>query len=92
MIFSKVSLTDEKKDSSQLGKVVEATEIPNKTILSKAKLYEYRPPKFFADYAVTGFNNSAIAYQQISALWRRCRPIYLSNGNDFNGIIRLGHI
>ena len=24
----------------------------------KARVFEYRPPKYFVDYAVTGFNNS----------------------------------
>lgn len=81
---------DEKKDSSQVGKVVEATVIPEKTILSKARLYEYRPPKFFADYAVTGFNNSVLPLNKFQPYGGGAGPIYLSNGSDFNGILRLG--
>src|SRR5439155_20159192 len=45
---------NDKKDTSttaatpsQIGKVFEAQELPVDPILKKAKLYEYRPPKFF---------------------------------------------
>lgn len=87
--FFQSGFENEKKDSSQLGKVVDATEIPAKTILSKAKLYEYRPPKFFADYAVTGFSNSVLAVNKFQP-YSGGGPIYLSNNGDFNGLIRVG--
>ncbi|MEI9946242.1 MAG: hypothetical protein WDN26_18725 [Chitinophagaceae bacterium] len=83
--FFQSGFDDEKKDSSKLGKVVETTVIPEKTILQKAKLYEYRPPKFFADYAVTGFNNSVLAINRFQPYGGGGGPIRLSNGNDFNG-------
>lgn len=88
--FFQNEFDDEKKDSMQVGKVVEATVIPEKTILGKAKLYEYRPPKFFADYAVTGFNNSVLPLNKFQPYGGGAGPIYLSNGSDFNGILRLG--
>lgn len=88
--FFQSEFADEKKDTSQLGKVIEAEALPQPTILSKAKLYEYRPPKFFADYAVTGFNNSVLAVNKFQPYGYGAGPIYQSNGNDFNGIIRLG--
>jgi Tol biopolymer transport system component len=87
--FFQSEFGDEKKDSTQLGKVVEVTEITEPTILRKAKLYEYRPPKFFADYAVTGFNNSVLAVNKFQP-FTGGGPVYLSNGGDFNGLIRLG--
>jgi hypothetical protein len=87
--FFQSEFGDEKKDSTQLGKVVEATQVTEPTILRKAKLYEYRPPKFFADYAVTGFNNSVLAVNKFQP-FTGGGPIYLSNGGDFNGLIRLG--
>jgi hypothetical protein len=88
--FFQSEFDNEKKDSSQVGKVVETTEIKQPTILSKAKLYEYRPPKFFADYAVTGFNNSSLPINKFQPYGGGAGPIYLSNGNDFNGLIRFG--
>lgn len=87
--FFQSEFENEKRDTTQLGKVVEATEIPQETILSKAKLYEYRPPKFFADYAVTGFNNSVLVVNKFQP-FTGGGPITLSNGSDFNGMIRLG--
>ncbi|MEO8403883.1 MAG: hypothetical protein ABI480_04795 [Chitinophagaceae bacterium] len=88
--FFQSEFGNEKPDSSKLGKVIEATEIPKETLLKKAKLYEYRPPKFFADYAVTGFNNSVLAVNKFQPYGGGAGPIYLSNGTDFNGLIRLG--
>ena len=88
--FFQSEFANEKKDTTQLGKVIEAEALPQPTILSKAKLYEYRPPKFFADYAVTGFNNSVLAVNKFQPYGGGAGPIYLSNGNDFNGLIRLG--
>lgn len=88
--FFQSEFADEKKDTTQLGRVIEAEALAAPTILSKAKLYEYRPPKFFADYAVTGFNNSVLAVNKFQTYGGGAGPIYLSNGNDFNGLIRLG--
>jgi len=58
-------------------------------ILKKAKVFEYRPPKYFVDYAVTGFNNTVFGtrYQPYAG---GAGPIQLSNGDDFNGLIRMG--
>jgi len=88
--FFQSEFEDEKKDSTQLGKVVESTEIAETPILSKAKLYEYRPPKYFTDYVVTGFNNSVLAVNKFQAYGGGAGPIYQSNGTDFNGMIRMG--
>jgi hypothetical protein len=59
-------------------------------VLRKAKLYEYRPPKFFADYVVTGFTNSVLAVNKFQTYGGGAGPIYMSNGSDFNGIVRMG--
>jgi hypothetical protein len=88
--FFQNEFQDEKKDSSQMGNVVESVELPVKeAVLRKAKLFEYRPPKFFNDYLVSGFNNNVLVtrYQ----LYRGgAGPINLSNGNPFNGMLRVG--
>lgn len=88
--FFQSEFENEKKDSTQVGKVVESTPLPEETLLKKAKLYEYRPPKYFADYAVTGFNNSVLVVNKFQPYAGGAGPIYLSNGNDFNGMLRLG--
>ena len=36
------------------------TEVVKESILKNAKVYEYRPPKFFNDYLVSGFNNNVL--------------------------------
>ncbi|MBD0333057.1 MAG: hypothetical protein ICV66_10400, partial [Chitinophagaceae bacterium] len=77
-------------DSSQLGKVFDAVEIPNETILSKAKLFEYRPPKFFNDYVVAALNNTVFAVNKYQPYAGGEGPIDPSNGNDLNGLIRMG--
>jgi hypothetical protein len=88
--FFQNEFANEKKDSSQLGKVVTTDEIPNaQTILKKARLFEYRPPKYFIDYAVTGFNNSVFG-TSFQPYANGSGPVQLSNGDDFNGLIRMG--
>src|SRR6187549_2306743 len=79
-----------KKDSTQIGNVVESTVVPGKEpVLKDAKLFEYRPPKFFNDYVVAGFNNNVLItrYQTYAG---GSGPIQLANGDPFNGMIRVG--
>lgn len=77
-------------DSSQVGKVFDAVELPTvEPVLTKAKLFEYRPPKFFNDYLVSGFNNNVLV-SRYQPYGNGSGPIYLSNGNPFNGILRVG--
>jgi hypothetical protein len=73
-----------------LGNVVESVELPTKEpVLRNAKLFEYRPPKFFNDYVVSGFNNNVLItrYQTYAG---GSGPINLSNGDPFNGLLRVG--
>ncbi|NBY25432.1 MAG: hypothetical protein EBQ65_07150 [Chitinophagaceae bacterium] len=55
----------------------------------KNKIFEYRPPKFFNDYLVSGFNNNVLVtrYQPYQGGYG---PITLSNNNPLNGIVRIG--
>jgi hypothetical protein len=59
-------------------------------VLKKAKLYEYRPPKYFTDYVVAGFNNTVFTVNKFQPYGGGAGPIYLSNGNSFNGMVRMG--
>jgi hypothetical protein len=88
--FFENEFKNEKKDSTQLGDVVESVEVPAKeTVLGTAKLFEYRPPKFFNDYVVSGFNNNVLI-TRYQAYANGAGPIQLSNGDPFNGILRVG--
>jgi hypothetical protein len=87
--FFNSGFNDEKTDSSKLGQVVTAQVSRKEPVLKKAKVYEYRPPKFFNDYLVSGFNNSVLV-SRFQPYQGGNGPIQLSNGNPFNGIIRVG--
>ncbi|MBI1342952.1 MAG: hypothetical protein GC171_08465 [Terrimonas sp.] len=77
--------------ASKEGKVVMVTEVPvaEPSVLKTAKVFEYRPPKFFNDYIVSGFNNNVLVtrYQPYAG---GSGPIRLSNSNSFNGMLRVG--
>ncbi|MEI9811036.1 MAG: hypothetical protein WDO16_25885 [Bacteroidota bacterium] len=89
--FFQNEFQNEKPDTnSKTGRVIESTEIVRTTVLKKARVFEYRPPKFFADYVVTGFSNSVLAVNKFQPYGGGAGPIYMSNGNDFNGLIRMG--
>jgi len=76
-----------KADSTKPA-IIEEDEKTN--VLKKAKLYEYRPPKYFTDYVVSGFNNTVLTVNKFQPYGGGAGPIYGSNGNDFNGLIRMG--
>jgi hypothetical protein len=69
---------------------VVAEEDEKENVLKKAKLYEYRPPKYFTDYVVSGFNNTVLTVNKFQPYGGGAGPIYASNGNDFNGMLRMG--
>ncbi len=82
--------SDDKPDSTVVGRVIESVDVEEDPVLKKARLYEYRPPKFFADYVVTGFNNTVLPVNKFQPFTGGKSPVSLSNGGDFNGLIRLG--
>jgi hypothetical protein len=83
---------NDKKDTatSQPGRVVEPVNEGPEPVLRKAKLYEYRPPKYFTDYVVAGFNNTVFTINKYQLYAGGFGPVYLSNSNPFNGIVRMG--
>lgn len=87
--FFNSGFEDEKSDSSKLGKIVPADVVVKESVLKKAKIWEYRPPKFFNDYLVSGFNNNVLV-TRYQAYQGGNGPVQLSNGNPFNGILRVG--
>jgi hypothetical protein len=88
--FFNTGFENEKPDSSKLGKVVTSEIITKESVLKKAKVYEYRPPKFFNDYLVSGFNNNVLITRFQPYGGPPQSPIQLSNGDPLNGIIRVG--
>ncbi|MFI5129566.1 MAG: hypothetical protein ACHQFX_06225 [Chitinophagales bacterium] len=88
--FFQNEFQNDRDTSSKKGTIVESEQIARLPVLRKAKLYEYRPPKFFADYVVTGFTNSVFPVNKFQPFGGGAGPIYLSNGSDFNGLIRMG--
>ena len=81
---------NEKKDTaSNMGKDFNG-EVPGKpSVLSTAKLFAYKPPKFATDYLVSGFNNSVLV-NRYQAFQNGQGPIQLSSSTPLNGIIRIG--
>lgn len=90
--FFNTGFENEKSDSTKTAAANnQGTEEPEKEpVLKKARVFEYRPPKFFTDYVVTGFNNTVIVQNKFQPYAGGAGPIYLSNGNAFNGLIRMG--
>jgi hypothetical protein len=80
----------EKGDSSQLGKVFESTEIGEEPVLKKAKVFAYQPPKFFNDYVAAGLNNTSLAVNRFQPYANGSGPVRPANGNDINGLVRVG--
>jgi hypothetical protein len=88
--FFQTEFDKEKEDSSNVGKVVGTQDVTPETVLSKAKLFEYRPPKFFNDYVVAGLNNTVFVINKYQPYAGGQGPVDPSNGNDLNGLIRMG--
>jgi hypothetical protein len=81
---------DEKKDTASNMRKDFNGEVPGKpSVLSTAKLFAYKPPKFATDYLVSGFNNSVLV-NRYQAYQYGQGPIQLSSSTPLNGIIRIG--
>ena len=88
--FFNTGFDEEKKDSAQTGKTTGSEVEVRETVLKKAKVYEYRPPKYFMDYLVSGFNNVVLPQNKFQPYGGGRGPIYMSNNGSFNGLIRMG--
>lgn len=78
------------EDSSQLGRVFNAEPLNEEPVLRKAKLFEYRPPKFFNDYVVAGLNNTVYLANKYQPYGGGAGPITLSGGSEVTGLVRMG--
>ena len=77
---------DERRDTANRNYNGETSE-PG--VLSKAKLYPYKPLKFATDYIVAGFNNNVLG-TRYQAYQGGAGPITLTSNNQLDGTIRLG--
>ena len=80
--------TEFEHDSTAAVTMQELQEYKKPSPLENAKIYDYRR-KFSSEYVVTGFNNQVLVnrYQPYA---HGAGPIYLSNADILNGIIRMG--
>jgi hypothetical protein len=77
----------ETKDSAGVP-IAAVPELPKESPLDNAKIYDYRK-KYSSDYVVAGFNNQVLV-NRFQPYAGGAGPIYLSNADVLNGIIRLG--
>jgi hypothetical protein len=82
---------NEKKDSSQVGRVLPGQPV-TESVLTRAKIFEYRPRKFFNDYVVAGLNNTQFVVNKYQPYQGGIGPIDPANGNQLNGLIRMGTV
>jgi hypothetical protein len=82
---------DKEKDTTKPVQVAPAPQPVQESVLSTAKLFEYRPPKFFNDYVVAGLNNTTYVINKYQP-YTGTGPIDPANGNDLNGLIRMGTV
>ncbi len=77
---------NEKPDSSV--RITDEGHVKN-DVLQKAKLYPYKPAKFYADYVSAGINNNILInrYQPYSG---GQGPIMLSSSTVIDGLVKLG--
>jgi len=88
--FFQSEFANEKKDSSRMKNEVAAVEeTENEAVLKAAKLYPYKPPKFYIENAAAGFNNSILInrYEPYSG---GTGPIQLNSSNPLNLLTRIG--
>ncbi len=78
---------NEKKDTTV--KIYDVKDIENGEVLKKAKLFPYKPPKFYVEDVAAGFNNSVLI-NRYQAYGGGSGPIMLNSGTPLNGLVRLG--
>ena len=88
--FFNTGFDNEKTDSTKTGKMAGAEAAVKESALKKARVFEYRPPKYFMDYLVSGFNNVVFVQNKFQPYAGGSGPINLSNNNALNGLIRMG--
>ncbi|MEI9933820.1 MAG: hypothetical protein WDM71_03000 [Ferruginibacter sp.] len=82
--------SNEKPDTGSLiGKVFNAEAPGKKGVLENAKLYTYKPPKFYVDYGSVSISNDVL-FNTYQTYQGGQGPINLNSDNSINGIFRMG--
>jgi hypothetical protein len=81
--------TEFSKDSTINNSTVNKQEKEHVEVLRTAKLFRYKPPKFYVETGAAGFNNSILVnrYQRYTG---GGGPIMLNSSTPLNGLIRVG--
>ncbi len=87
--FFNSEFSNEKSDTVAKKQKEQEEIVAKESVLKKAKLYEYRPPKFFNDYLVTGFNNNVLV-TRFQPFTGGVAPVQLSNNDPLSGMTRVG--
>jgi hypothetical protein len=80
---------NEKQDSSLVGKVFSAEDPTKETILKKAKLYVYKPVKFYVDYGSIGLDNNVL-FDQYQKYQNGQGPIQMGSSTPINAQLNVG--
>lgn len=76
--------------TSLLGSIFNATDDPVQTdVLAKAKLFTYKPPKFYTESGSATFSNNVLL-NRFQAYAGGAGPIQLNSNTPLNGLVRLG--
>jgi hypothetical protein len=88
--FFQTEFAKEKKDSSLTGKAFSGEEeSESEGVLKSAKLFPYKPPKFYVENAAAGFNNSVLI-NRYEPYGGGSGPIRLNSATPLNGLTRIG--
>jgi hypothetical protein len=82
---------NEKADSSAslLGSIFAADDPVQENVLKKAKLFPYKPPKFYFETGSAGFNNNVLV-NRLQAYQGGAGPIQLNSNTPLNALVRIG--
>jgi hypothetical protein len=82
---------NEKIDSNALKNINAGNDANKNNVLQKARLYPYKPAKFYSDYVGASLNNNLLINRfQPFGGYNQKGPINLSSNTVINGLIKMG--
>ena len=82
-------IPNEKADSTLSAKIITQQYPSENTVLKNAKLYPYKPAKFYSDFVEASLNNNLLVNPYQAYAYGN-GPIQLTSNTALNGLIRLG--
>ncbi len=88
-VFQNEFANEKTDNANKLNAIFSADEPVKENVLAKARLYNYKPPKFYVETGSAGFNNNILItrYQPYAG---GSGPIQLGSSSPLNALIRLG--